>query len=118
MKTTGTEAQLIDALKRTNKDFAGNVRFKRIEQQGRQMLFTLTVHNSSEPGARRGYQGQRVAAACWHVHGTFFDHLIDINPGVVIKTALATIDKNGGNWQDKQVGSVMFPRMYSEMCDC
>ncbi len=118
MKTNASEQQLQEALNLTNKDFAGNIRFKRIEPKGKQMIFTLTVNSSSEPGARRGYQGQRLAAACWHVHGTFFDHLIDLYLETWVKSTIGKIDNNGGNWQDKQVGSLYQPRYFSEMCDC
>ena len=31
---------------------------------------------------------------------------------------LALIDKNGGNWQDCDIGSIMSPQMYSEACEC
>ncbi len=118
MRTNASENELNKALELTNKEFEGNITFKRFERSGKQMNFTLTVKSRYEEGARRGYQGQRVAAACWHVHGTFFDHLLDVNPEAVIKTTFATIDKIGGNWQDKQVGSLMNPCYYSEMCDC
>ena len=118
MKTNATEQQLNKALEMTNKTFAGNIRFKRIEKQGNKMVFTLTVNDSKKPGARRGYSGQRVAAACWHVHGEFFDNLLEVNKDAEIRTAIGTINMDGGNWIDKNIGSIMQPRMYSKMCDC
>lgn len=72
-------------------------------------------------GARISSSGRRIAAACWHVHGDFFDALLKIQPNAVIVTRGgpgAVIDKNGGNWQDCNIGSRMSPMMFSEACEC
>lgn len=83
------------------------------------ITFTLTVESSREKGARRGHQGQRVSAACWHAHGDFFDALFSINPdAVIVSMGTQTITKQDGNWQDRNIGSQMQPLYYSEACDC
>ncbi len=118
MKTTASEQQLQQALQVVNKQFDGNIKFKRFDRSGKWINFTLTVKDSKAKGGRRSHIGRRIAAACWHVHGYYFDHLLDINPETVIKTAIGKIDQTGGNWQDKQTGSLALPMYYSEACDC
>ena len=118
MKTNATIPELNQALSQVNNTFEDNIRFKRIEQSGSKVLFTLTVVNSRLPGGRLSHTGRRIAAACWHVHGHFFDCLFKINPGAWVKSLDKTITKNAGNWQDWQIGSQARPVMYSDACEC
>jgi hypothetical protein len=114
-----TMNDLHKALDIVNVTYQGNIKFKSIEMKGKQIQFTLTVNDSHKPGHRRGFNGQRVAAACWHVHGDFFDALIELNPQAVIVVGMGpNIDINGGNWIDKNIGSQMNPLYFSEACDC
>lgn len=120
-----TIADLENALQVVNQKYQGNIRFKRLEQNGRGVNFTLTVNSSCEPGHRRGFFGfdgkqpKRLAAACWHVHGDFFEALLNIAPdAVVISQGNKIITKQSGNWQDWNIGSQMHPMYYSEACDC
>lgn len=115
-----TMGNLQDALNQINIKYQGNIRFKSIETKGKQIDFTLTVIDSHKPGHRRGFNGQRVSAACWHAHGDFFDALIELNPqAVIVSRSIDTvIDCNGGNWQDRNIGSQMNPLYFSEACDC
>lgn len=127
--------ELQAALDIINKKYAGNIKFKHIGLTGRRISFTLTVNSTSigkgknkvsAPGTRRGHQGNRIAAACWHVHGDFFEALIHINQeaGVYSSGSLANpltgkwITKEGGNWQDWNIGSSYRPLKMSEACDC
>jgi hypothetical protein len=108
-----------DALAKTNEKYDNNIIFNRLESTGRGVKFTLTVRNSKKAGARRGISGRRIAAACWHVHGDLFDALINIQPEVIIRTSSTHhIDKDGGNWQDRNIGSMMQPMMFSKACEC
>lgn len=120
---------LYSALQLINNGYNNNIRFKRepeyigADRNGRfKYRFTLTVHNSSAAGARRSPSGRRIAAACWHAHGHFFDALFDADPSALIivadTTGERTIDRISGNWRDRQVGSIFAPYMYSELCDC
>jgi len=119
MKVKNVTSQEIEAaLKTVNKKYENNIVFKRFEQKGKQFVFTLTVKNSKKAGGRIGNSGKRVAAACWHVHGDFFDALLEINENAVITTCSGKIDKNNGNWQDRNIGSIYEPLMYSEACNC
>jgi hypothetical protein len=119
MKTNATIQELETALKEINKRFDNNIRFKRLENSGRRNTFTLTVYNSKKPGGRIGQNGRHIAAACWHAHGYLFEALLKINPeAFVISGGSLRIDINGGNWQDRNIGSIMYPLYYSEACDC
>ena len=120
-----TENEMYQALELINKKYDNNILFKSgpARKSKNQITATLTV-NSTKDGAlgyRRGHTGRKIAAACWHVHGDFFDTLIDINPDAVIVTGLKgkkIINKDGGNWQDANIGSQVNPMYYSEACDC
>jgi len=113
-----TMQEMEQGLKALNEKYDGNIRFKRIEQQGNNIRFTLTVCDSSKKGARRGFTGKRLAAACWHAHGDYFEALLSINNNIEIRAGTKVIDKFGGNWQDWNIGSLMQPLYYSEACDC
>jgi hypothetical protein len=118
MKTTATVKELQAAIDTVNEKYLGNIRFKRIDQTGRRVNFTLTVIDSKKPGGRKGPEGRRIAAACWHVHGDLFDALWDRNPDTVIIAGPLTMRGKGDNWQDRNIGSTMRPFYYSEACDC
>ena len=113
-----TLTQLENALRLTNALFSNNIKFRRCDQKKNAFIVTLTVKDSRAPGGRRSLKGRRIAAACWHVHGAFFDALLEENDEAVIKTSRLTISAEGGNWQDFDIGSPMFPMYYSEACDC
>ena len=118
MKTNATSHELQQALELTNRNFNDNVKFKRIEQTGSRVTFTLTVKSSKDKGGRLSHTGRRIAAACWHVHGEFFDNLLAIQPEAWIKTGQKKIDANGGNWEDWNIGSNYQPMYYSQACEC
>lgn len=76
----------------------------------------LGVKSSRHPGARRSHSGRRIAAACWHAFGHFFDALpqgalIDGNVGEKAR-------ESGAPWVDRQIGPQCAPVMMSETCDC
>ena len=109
------------ALELTNKDYKNNIKFKRLDFP----IFTLTVKSTADDttGYRIGHTGRKVSAACWHVHGDFFDNLFSINPTAYIITSSGTgtmkiTKNNGNNWIDINIGSIACPMMYSNACDC
>ena len=118
MKTNATVNQLRDALTEVNERFEGNIRFKTLVPSGKRVSFTLTVNDSKGKGGRRSHTGRRIAAACWHVHGYFFEALLKIDSEIFITSSIGRIDKSGGNWQNRNIGSIMYPMYYSEACDC
>lgn len=126
---------LIQALRDTNTSYKGNVAFNRApEARGKALICTLRVKDSKKPGHRLGFANRegkqrRMTSACWHVHGEFFDNLLNINPEAVVTVApnhkiFATgKDKNGdavvvGNWEDRNIGSSFNPLYFSEACEC
>lgn len=121
-----TLIDLNKALGEVNKLYDGNVRFKDIRTEGRRIRFTLTVYSARGKGGRIGFSGKHVAAACWHVHGHFFDALLSINPKAIVETSKSVIyrdlfygtDTIYGNWLDTNIGSLAFPLYYSEACEC
>lgn len=122
MITNATREQLDRALTEINwRYFNSNIRLKNWKYQGKRLQFTLTVHDSHGLGSRHSHTGRRIAAACWHAHGYLFEQLFKINPDAWVQVSLhgnqrITID--GGNWQDRNIGSVAQPMLYSEACDC
>ncbi len=121
-KVTTTDME--NALRQVNVKYDGNVIWKRFEQNGSGVHFTLTVNRSTDKGGRLGQclttKGNRrhIAAACWHVHGDFFDALFDIQPDAYVRSMGRKITAQQGNWQDLNIGSQMNPLYYSEACDC
>jgi hypothetical protein len=124
MITNATEAEIIIALDIINKKYDGNVTIGNYKKKGNRIQFTLKVWDSHGPGHRRGFmrtkdgRGQHLINACWHVHGDFFDALFTINPKIWIRAIGKKITINDGNWQDRNIGSMLRPKMYSDACDC
>ena len=115
--------ELDEALDKINEKYKGNITWNRFEQVGRQWRVTLRVKDSHRPGARLGYaipgrNPRHLISACWHVHGDFYDALFQINPNAVVKTSRKMITKDEGNWEDWNIGSIMYPLYYSEACEC
>lgn len=124
-----TFEDLQKALEITNQKFENNVIFNREpEPRGKAILFTLRVKDSKLAGHRRGFSfgdrpAKRLTSACWHVHGSFFDALLEVNPNAVIVTRSGDIFKRSsgdvvGNWEDSNIGSMYRPLYFSEACDC
>lgn len=123
-----TIGHLQEALNIINARYGGNIKFKTLEAKGKRISFTLTVGRTSEgrgafsktlPGVSISPDGKkRIAAACWHVHGDFFDALFKVCPGAEVSSLGKVITKDGGNWQDWNKGSMMNPVPASKCCHC
>ncbi len=112
-------------LKEVNKKYDSNVIFNRYpEQYGNQIRFTLRVKDSKKAGHKLGSRltskgnHRRLTSACWHVHGDFFGALFDICPDATINARGFKITQDCGNWEDRNIGSIMQPMYFSEACDC
>ncbi len=107
-------------------EYAGNIKFKTLETKGRRISFTLTVDRTSEGTGKNKVtlpgvsikRGKRIAAACYHCHGDFFDALFRVCPDAVVSSLGKSITKDGGNWQDWNAGNLMNPVMASQCCEC
>jgi len=113
-----SEIELKEALRLLNAEYKGNITFNRFDIERSLIRATLRVIDSKKVGSRLSYSGRRLTSACWHVHGRFFEIVLKINPNAKITTSFARIDKNGGNWEDKDIGSMINPLMFSEACQC
>jgi len=119
-----TREQLEQGLKLVNKKYDNNIIWNNFKYEyNNTFRVTLKCKDSKKAGHRLGFKygdmkQKRLISACWHVHGDFFDYLLSINPDVIIRVATHTIDKNGGNWEDRNIGSIMQPMYYSEACEC
>ena len=123
------------ALELINEKYDNNIRWNRepeqLDKYGYKWRFTLRVNSSKGKGAKLSYSYhnnvRRTSSACWHVHGDFFDTLLNLRASAIIETSSAQglikiyISEEGnivGNWKDRNIGSIMFPVYYSESCLC
>lgn len=119
-----TKEQIQAALETINKRYDNNLEFLQLEPFGKHFRVRLTVKDSRKAGGRISpFSGRRVKAACWHVHGHFFEALLDINDNAEIKTSLdnqnnGIVNRFAGNWHDKNVGSMFRPALFSKACEC
>ena len=84
------------------------------EKQGNFLHFTIRSEKSKIHGASVSWSGRNSCSASWEAHGHFFECVLDLFPEAEIRTAKATITATGGNWQDFEIGSMMYPMMASE----
>lgn len=109
MLTNATFSQLNEALRHLNKRYSGNISFNNLTQETKNRVrFTLKA-KSGEPGSRLSTSGRRLPKASWHAHGYFFDALFALDPNIWVKSRGHKITKDAGNWEDFNVGSIMFP---------
>ena len=114
MKIYSTEQTIRSALDRVNREFGGNIKFKRLDVRRNHCVVTLTVVDSRKAGGRRSHSGRRVAAACWHAHGALFNEL-------PLDTKVVSLGRKftaGDRWEDWNIGSQFQPLQMSKACDC
>lgn len=121
---------LFSALETVNQKYDGNVTFTegtpaRYTNKDLDWRVRLGVKDSHKAGAKMSIRfdapfgscqekHRHTRAACWHVHGAFFDALPQ---GATIVSRGKTIHA-GDAWEDFNVGSLMFPIYASESCEC
>lgn len=114
------------ALSILNKKYKGNItliEMKNANKKKTAFRFRLWCKDSHKPGARlsqsRSSLGNRkhFPAVCWHGHGDFWDILFALNPNAKV-WAHKWITKDKGNWEDRNIGSMFDPLLYSEACEC
>lgn len=119
-----SEEEIKAALAVVNEYFHDNIRFKTLAYDGKsrdnrlKFNVTLTVNDSNEIGSRRSPSGNRkIAAACWHAHGVFFDSLPS---GTEIRTSFygPVAMHAGDTWKDYNMGGSIYPCMASDACNC
>lgn len=113
-----TPQELRQALSNIQNKYENNLDFLKLENLDKGYRVRLKVKDSKGKGAGVGNTGRRKISACWHAYGYFFEALLNINDKTVIKTSKFTINKEGGNWQNYNIGSVVYPLYASEACEC
>ena len=102
MKITGLNRVGLDfALALGNANFAGNVKFEKIERKSdRTHLVRLSTNDNTQPGvkcymSREAFDPMSVMkvrrrgpAACWHAHRDFIRAVFNINPEARVKSIL------------------------------
>lgn len=112
-----TFQEMNQALETINKMYSDNIAFRRLDQVGNKIIFTLKVKDNKGAGSQenpsyawnnmRGISNKgtpkRSNSASWFVHGYFFKELINLDSEAVIYSSgngkTLTINVDGGNWQ-------------------
>jgi len=118
-----TQADIEHAIQRTTGHYRDNLRLTRLDRVGYKTIVAyrvrLGVIDSGSAGASiNPTTGRRISAACWHAHGDFFTYLLIDVPDAEIRASGRAITRHGGNWVDYGRGSVYYPSVASEWCDC
>jgi hypothetical protein len=117
-----TRDDLEKALAMVNVKYKNNITWEKLEPYGKHWRARLRVRDSRGPGARLGFGSpgsqRHLIAACWHVTGNWFDALFAVNPSAVVDSLGKRITKDHGNWVDRNIGSQVYPMMWSEACEC
>ena len=120
MKVENLTAEQLDrCIAKLNKVKGYKIEYNRHpERNGNYLHFTIKSEVSKIPGARTSSSGRNLVSASWHAHGYLFDIILTEYPDAVIKSLDSKIySKNGhvsGNWQDRNIGSIMEPCYFSE----
>lgn len=115
MITNATEQQLVKAIYNVNYKHGYHLWINKISQLSKNRI-TFTIRAiTGNPGARYTATGRRSNYASWHAHGYLYDELFETDSNIYVIANGKKITKFGGNWQDYNVGSVMYPIDFSEL---
>lgn len=104
--------------------YAGNLQLAYSEPKRNHVEFTLRVQDSKGPGHRLGFSGRQMVSACWHAHRDVMRKIFDKHPNARLISAFATYDgaddfvRSFERTGSRNVGSMVEPRYYREMCEC
>jgi len=76
------------------------------------------------PGARKSWNGRRIAAACWHAYRDVLVEIFALNPDARVYTAMAKYIGAKGFYDSypqtahRNIGSMAAPAYMPELCDC
>jgi hypothetical protein len=118
MRIKTSKEVLKQALDYVNEIFKGNIRMEINEDRGNFLRVRLKVKDSRQAGARRGRRGQRLINACWHVHGYFIDKIFELDPGAIVYSLGKRYTADNWEWEDRNIGSILYPLYFSEACNC
>lgn len=113
MRTSAQRNTVLRAIAIVNEREGYQIYLNRDEIKGKSYFFTLKS-DSGIPGSRISCNGKKLAYASWHAHGYIFDEIFKIEPNSVIYSNGEKITSQCGNWQDRNIGSMMQPCYFSE----
>jgi hypothetical protein len=113
MKTNAKRSTVLQAIENVNQQKGYQIKLNRDEQKGKWFNFTLKT-DSKIPGARTSWTGRNMPKASWHAHGYIFDAIFEIEPQAIIYSGGDKITKDSGNWNDRNIGSIMYPCYFSK----
>ncbi len=116
MKTNASRDTVLQAIANVNKKRKYQISLNRDEQKGKNFFFTLKTP-SKVPGARKSHTGRHMPKASWHAHGFVFEEIFKLDPSahIVSGTEKIVSGPHGGNWEDRNIGSIMNPCYFSEV---
>lgn len=115
MKTNATFHELNLALAIVNKKYTGNISLFDVSNVSKNRVRFRLKAIAGLNGARKSPDGKNLPFASWHVHGEFFDALFSIREDIFIYSGGKKITIAGGNWEDRNIGSIMQPCDFSEV---
>lgn len=110
-----TEADLRIYLHNVNAKHGYKLIFNREpEKRGNYIHFTIRSEKSGIPGARTSWSGRNMVSASWHSHGYLFDEIWEHSPNAIIYSGNMKMTNKEDNWQDRNIGSMINPVMFSQ----
>jgi hypothetical protein len=113
MKANCSEETLRESLNEVNTRWGYKIEFNRFERIGRWVFFTLKTR-SGIPGSRLSGSGRKGPWVSWHAHGYLFEQILVQEENTVIWSGGKRITAKGGNWEDRNIGSMVSPLMFSQ----
>ena len=116
MYTNATLNQIHAAVSRVNEKYGYRLVIKNMERKSsNRVMFTIRSERSGIPGSCNSWSGRKSVSASWHAHGYLFEELLSLGDHIYILSQGRRIDKDGGNWQSMNVGSLMNPVFASSL---
>jgi len=113
-----SKEQIEQALLNTNVFFDNNLISQIKPLSATRHNVTLRVKKSHGKGARISQtDGHAMVSACWHSYGKFIDNLFKYS-NVKVRAQHKLYDKLNWEWSDYNIGSMMYPVLYSDCCRC
>jgi len=119
--------ELNESLKELNNFYDNNIKLNNhrvLNKNGTRHRLTLRVKDCNGYGSRHGFcenkngEYRRTNSVCFHGHGDFFEMLFKRNDKCEIRSMNSLITVEYGNWINRNVGSSMYPILFSDMCEC
>lgn len=114
MRTNAKRSTVISAMENVNNKHGYKLILNRDEIKGKWYHFTIRSEKSGIAGSRTSWSGRNMVSASWHAHGYLFDEIFNIEPDSKVISMGKEITREKGNWQDRNIGSMVSPCCFSE----